>query len=529
MHHYTPPRPITAAMQQETYGAAEIELDDAPRDYGRANSKPFGRTSLPHGVALIGGFGSYALVVNNISGPGMLDFPQAFQAAGWLPCVLCILGVAAVSAAVACALSDAHASLRKEKASHATNPTSRTRAGRWRAQSWKEVQSDSVEFSEMFGAAYGGAVFRGTQFLYFLNLFSQNVAAIVTTAQATDSMVAALFGYSYALNVPHMTIESWEGCKREGCVPFRLAAPGLLLTAGYAFCFLTLGPLGFFTLQENMLAQKISFVLLVALTLQFLAYFVTSPTPSRVALVGPRPWDVVGVVIFNFAFCVTVPAWLNEMVPSVNAKKTIWAACLSSAVAYCLVGWLGGVAIARASDNVLDELTSSLAPTSVRLGGGIFAFAIIGLGVPVYCVLMRYNLRAGGLSEFWSHILAGAGPWAVSWLVYRGHGILEVLSWSGLILNAGIDFIAPMVPRPRPLYLQLRGAMDSVSDFESGGCGFESRRSCRRSRGASARRRRRERVSTVRSPRRSWCCTRRRRGRTRRGSGAATRWGRTII
>ena len=50
MHHYTPPRPITAAMQ-ETYGAAEIELDDAPRDYGRANSKPFGRTSLPHGVA----------------------------------------------------------------------------------------------------------------------------------------------------------------------------------------------------------------------------------------------------------------------------------------------------------------------------------------------------------------------------------------------------------------------------------------------------------------------------------------------
>jgi amino acid permease len=445
MHHFTPPKSITAAMQQETtYGAAEIELDEE-RNYGRANSKPFGRTALPHGVALIGGFGSYALVVNNISGPGMLDFPQAFQAAGWLPCVLCILGVAAVSAAVACALTDAHASLRKEKATHATNPTSRTRAGRWRARSWKEVQSDSVEFSEMFGAAYGGAIFRGTQLLYFLNLFSQNVAAIVTTAQATDSMIAALFGYSYALNVPHFTIETWEGCKREGCVPFRLAAPGLLLTAGYAFCFVTLGPLGFFTLQENMLAQKISFVLLVALTLQFLAYFVTSPDPHRVSVIGPRPWDVVGVVIFNFAFCVTVPAWLNEKVPQVNAKKTIWAACLSSAVAYCLVGWLGGVAIARASDNVLDELTSTLAPTSVRFGGGVFAFAIIGLGVPVYCVLMRYNLRAGGLSEFWSHILAGAGPWAVSWLVYRGHGILEVLSWSGLILNAAIDFIAPMV------------------------------------------------------------------------------------
>ena len=30
-----------------------------------------------------------------------------------------------------------------------------------------------------------------------------------------------------------------------------------------------------------------------------------------------------------------------------------------------------------------------------------------------------------------------------------------------------------------PQRLKLRGAMDSVSDFESGGCGFESRRSCR--------------------------------------------------
>ena len=36
---------------------------------------------------------------------------------------------------------------------------------------------------------------------------------------------------------------------------------------------------------------------------------------------GPRPWDVVGVVIFNFAFCVTVPAWLNEKVPSSKREK----------------------------------------------------------------------------------------------------------------------------------------------------------------------------------------------------------------
>ena len=31
---------------------------------------------------------------------------------------------------------------------------------------------------------------------------------------------------------------------------------------------------------------------------------------------------------------------------------------------------------------------------------------------------------------------------------------------------------------PSPRRQKLRGAMDSVSDFESGGCGFESRRNC---------------------------------------------------
>ena len=68
-----------------------------------------------------------------------------------------------------------------------------------------------------------------------------------------------------------------------------------------------------------------------------------------------------------------------------------------------------------------------------------------------------------------------------------------VAQWQSVRFACG----KPRVQTPAPPHTQkqLRGAMDSVSDFESGGCGFESRRSCRRSRGA-------KRVSTVRSPRR---------------------------
>ena len=60
----------------------------------------------------------------------------------------------------------------------------------------------------------------------------------------------------------------------------------------------------------------------------------------------------------------------------------------------------------------------------------------------------------------------------------EGHSTGVALRWN----PRGFGFIKPddgSVPRPR-LYIlqQLRGAMDSVSDFESGGCGFESRRGC---------------------------------------------------
>jgi len=411
-------------------GSRELEAGDGSS--GRSSAKLLksissadsrDSQSLSQGV-LIGGFGSFALVVNNISGPGMLDFPQAFQAAGWAVAVPTIVAVACASAAVASSLASVHKIDRDNK-------------------------GKDVEFCELFGDAYGAKVFGMTQGLYFLNLFSQNLAAIVTTAQAMDSLFAAAFGSSKAVVVAPLRgqarVVSWRGCSVEGCIPFDDAPPGVAFTAGYAFCLLTLGPLGFVTLRENMFAQKVSFVLLLVLCLQFLMYFTQHAGRGEVRAVGSRPWDVVGVVIFNFAFCVTVPSWLNEKRRRVSAKKTIWASCLTSAVGYCAVGWLGGLAFACASDNVLTELTAAEAPVTVRMGGGLFAFFIIGLGVPVFCVLMRYNLVAGGVSELWSVAVGGVGPWMLSWLFYRGHGILVVLAWSGLILNAGIDFIAPML------------------------------------------------------------------------------------
>ena len=63
---------------------------------------------------------------------------------------------------------------------------------------------------------------------------------------------------------------------------------------------------------------------------------------------------------------------------------------------------------------------------------------------------------------------------------YRGRVLTSreggVAQWQSVRFACG----KPRVQTPAPPHTkkQLRGAMDSVSDFESGGCGFESRRSC---------------------------------------------------
>ena len=133
-------------------------------------------------------------------------------------------------------------------------------------------------------------------------------------------MFAVLLSRSVALAVPldgsRPLFLEWTGCLRDGCTPFDdergLAPSALVLTAGYVFSAATLAPLGFVSLRENMLAQKFSFVLLIVLCAIFLGSFGFTLGDGAVAAVGPKSWDVLGVVIFNFAFCVTVPSWLNE-------------------------------------------------------------------------------------------------------------------------------------------------------------------------------------------------------------------------
>lgn len=64
---------------------------------------------------------------------------------------------------------------------------------------------------------------------------------------------------------------------------------------------------------------------------------------------------------------------------------------------YLLVGIIGGMAFPKCPDNMLVLLGSPVFDSHTRFAAASFGFLIIGLGVPIFCILMRYNLVVGGI------------------------------------------------------------------------------------------------------------------------------------
>ena len=320
-----------------------------------------------------------------------------------------------------------------------------------------------VEFSDIFEHYIGRRTATLTQAVVFLNLLSQNLAAIVACAQMFDSFAGAFWpGATVALRLSPAPVAwvRWDAASQchpsagnsEGksalCVPF--ASEGqdaLLISAGYVACCSLFAPLGLLTLEENMYQQNFSFVALLLLVTQFIFAFCSTGLRA-----GSLPWigvhwiDTVGVVIFNFAFCVTVPSWLNEKAPGVSVNRVFWTSTVLSTLLYTSVGVLGALAFANVPENMLSLMVSEQVGLPTRLCGILFGVLIIGFGVPIFCVIMRYNLVNGGLcSEPWAHVWSSVLPWGTAWTLYQGSVTRKLLDYSGLVLNGFTDFVAPGV------------------------------------------------------------------------------------
>ena len=189
--------------------------------------------------------------------------------------------------------------------------------------------------------------------------------------------------------------------------------------------------------KENAFWQIIGFIVLILASLQFSVSFLMGGLDvSNISWWGEDWSGLFGVILFNFALVIAVPAWLYEKEASVDVPTVIHGSSALTLVLYMLVGALGVMSMPNVSENMLESMESGVYGLNLQIGASIFAFFIIGLGIPLFSVLTRYSLVGSGICKTpLANGLAVYFPFGVGWLLYQGEGVTQLLSWGGGLLR----------------------------------------------------------------------------------------------
>ena len=386
-------------------------------------------------------FQSFSLITNNICGPAMMTLPSLFRAAGFLPTVLCILFVFVCSSLCGTFLSEAIQKI----------PGNR------------EFRRN-LDFAQAFRIIAGEEWYHPVQILVIVSCLSQIFAAIVETSQGLDSFLASfVVGKTYALQFSDMSIIEWtnyeckmasqakhatdEGVDLELCTPFNEADYGIV-TLGYFLMTVFFLPLGLGDLKETIIVQIVSFLAFFVFMYQFEWEFLH----KGYNFIDTVPWigndfsNLAGVVLFNYAYPITVPSWLVEKKTDVPVNSLLWGTSGLSTVIYIIFGLTAAFAFSDPGTDTLVVLASDQVTYTTRIMAAFFGVCIIGCGAPVFCVIVHNQLvNDGFFSPAMSLFVGCILPYLVSMWIYQGTMLMSILNWTGLVVNGTVASILPLV------------------------------------------------------------------------------------
>jgi hypothetical protein len=286
-----------------------------------------------------------------------------------------------------------------------------------------------------------------------------NVSSIVDTAQVIDTFFGHWFKTgSVAINIiwdsgPKFDFTRWDysSCSEEvlqsgECVPFN-DDNGLYFTFGYAVVLAIFLPMALMDLKENAAWQVLGFLILLLCSIIFIFIFISEGlNTSYISWWGDEWNSLFGVILFNYALVIAVPAWLYEKESGVKVATVVNGSSILSTILYIFIGGLGAMAMPNASQNMLETMMSGVFGIPMQICASVFAFFIIGLGCPLFSVLARMNLTGRGmLPRSKANLLAVYLPFTTSWLFYTGDSITQLLSWGGMLFTTLVAFLLPLL------------------------------------------------------------------------------------
>jgi hypothetical protein len=149
--------------------------------------------------------------------------------------------------------------------------------------------------------------------------------------------------------------------------------------------------------------------------------------------------------VFNYAYIVTVPSWINEKSPGISINKSIWSALLPAIVTFTLLGWIGALAIKTTSTtDLLASLSTPETSTIAQIATYLFPWAALVSGIPIYSIIIRYNLIENNIctttwANFWSVIF----PWISAFCLMSGNLLNTALNWGSILTTIPLNLMLP--------------------------------------------------------------------------------------
>lgn len=433
----------------------------------------------------IGTFAGVALLVNNITGPGIPQLPNIFAEAGWLMPTLCIFAIWAASTVSAAMYCEA---MRKIPGN--------------------EHFVGNIEYSTIVKHYFGRGWYVASQVGLNGALQALNIISVVQSAQVMDSAISMVFGTTCGLN-----LTPFQGVWTDGggashnvagstdvfsCVDMSNIDTGnpwgchVVISAGYLLVMAMAVPCGRWNLDDNMNIQVVAASLTaccwgiwIAGSLSKIGELEATPGLPAVnsdADTGSQAaW--LGTILFNFGFVTTVPSWVNEKRPHVSVNRSIWTATTLCIGVFFAVGLPGALAFrdvlqgpstntcasqvtnpsVNCANDLLQALTGGLtepsswasgAFTDLLLRVSVYIFPVVAVvsSIPVFSIVIKYNMIENGFSRTTGFVWAVLFPWTVGFpLLYMPNVLAQFVNFTSLIFVTFTDFVVPLA-----LYINLQ-------------------------------------------------------------------------
>jgi hypothetical protein len=165
-------------------------------------------------------------------------------------------------------------------------------------------------------------------------------------------------------------------------------------------------------------------------------------------ILGDRPFDAVGPVLFNFAFVVTAPPLSCGADGMNGAIRALTTATLIMGSLYIIIGWAGAPAAVCAGD---DNNLLSLVLRRSRGTWDILSVIVFGLSqlaaIPVYCELARETMDSHIrlVSPKTAFLVCHVAPWVMCAMTYNSELFESFVEWSSLLLLGFCNFSLPLL------------------------------------------------------------------------------------